>query len=170
MQPTVVVRDNPYAAPASALSEFAGGVPELELAGRGQRLAASIIDTILSMLLWVPFLVGVIMSGADNAAPMWFGMLTALVLGIGLIAWNCVLLSRNGQTVAKMLLNIKVVRRDGSPAGLARIFFARYMPVVVISAVPLLGGIFVLVDALMIFNDDRRCLHDEIADTIVVMA
>jgi uncharacterized RDD family membrane protein YckC len=167
----MVVRDNPYAAPASALSELASGAPELELAGRGMRLAASIIDSIFGLLLWVPILVGIMMSGATKAdGPVWIGMLVAMLLGIGVIAWNCVLVARNGQTIAKMLLGIKVVRRDGSPAGLARIFFARYLPVVVISILPLIGPIFALVDALLIFGDDRRCLHDQFADTIVVMA
>ena len=36
--------------------------------------------------------------------------------------------------------------------------------------VPFVGGLVSLVDALLIFRDDRRCLHDEIADTIVVTA
>ena len=33
-----------------------------------------------------------------------------------------------------------------------------------------LGGLVSLVDSLMIFGSDRRCLHDQIADTIVVNA
>jgi uncharacterized RDD family membrane protein YckC len=68
------------------------------------------------------------------------------------------------------MLGIRVVRRDGSHCGLARIFFARYLPVTLLGAVPFVGGLVSLVDALLIFRDDRRCLHDEIADTIVVKA
>ena len=36
--------------------------------------------------------------------------------------------------------------------------------------VPLIGWLFALADALLIFRDSRKCLHDNIADTIVVTA
>ena len=34
--------------------------------------------------------------------------------------------------------------------------------------VPLLGILYTIVDALFIFAESRQCLHDKIADTIVV--
>jgi uncharacterized RDD family membrane protein YckC len=37
-----------------------------------------------------------------------------------------------------------------------------------LALVPLLGWGFALVDPLFVFGDDRRTLHDRIADTIVV--
>jgi uncharacterized RDD family membrane protein YckC len=40
----------------------------------------------------------------------------------------------------------------------------------IIGAIPYLGGIYGLVDALFIFRDDRRCVHDHIAGTRVVKA
>ena len=33
---------------------------------------------------------------------------------------------------------------------------------------PFIGGIYGLVDALLIFRASRKCLHDNMADTIVV--
>ena len=98
------------------------------------------------------------------------GALVGLLVFVGVVVANCVFLHRNGQTLAKKMLGIRVVRRDGSRCGLARIFFIRYLPVTVMGAVPFVGGLVSLVDALLIFRDDRRCLHDEIADTIVVIA
>lgn len=40
----------------------------------------------------------------------------------------------------------------------------------VISAIPLAGAAFGLVDILFIFRADRRCIHDLIAGTHVVTA
>jgi uncharacterized RDD family membrane protein YckC len=37
-----------------------------------------------------------------------------------------------------------------------------------LESIPLLGGLFSLVNVCFIFRDDRRCIHDLIADTIVV--
>jgi uncharacterized RDD family membrane protein YckC len=36
--------------------------------------------------------------------------------------------------------------------------------------IPLIGWMFTLGDALLIFREDHRCLHDHFADTIVVKA
>ena len=35
---------------------------------------------------------------------------------------------------------------------------------------PLIGGLYALIDHLWIFGEERRCLHDKIADTVVVKA
>ena len=44
----------------------------------------------------------------------------------------------------------------------------RYVLPTLIAALPCIGPLFSLVDALTIFRDERRCLHDDMADTIVV--
>ena len=72
----------------------------------------------------------------------------------------------NGQTIAKKWLGIKVVRADGSPATLGRIFWLRNFLNIVFSIIPLYG----IIDSLFIFGESRQCLHDKIADTIVVNA
>jgi uncharacterized RDD family membrane protein YckC len=74
--------------------------------------------------------------------------------------------ARNGQSIAKKLLSIKVVRSDGSRASLGRIFWLRNIVNTLLSIVPLYG----VIDALFIFGEQRQCLHDKIADTIVVKA
>ena len=76
-------------------------------------------------------------------------------------------MSRNGQSIAKKWLDIKVVRTDGSPASLGRIFWLRN---VVNGLINQLVPFYGLVDALLIFSDSRQCVHDKIADTIVVVA
>jgi uncharacterized RDD family membrane protein YckC len=172
-----VLPDNPYAAPAAAIVEQTPR--EAVLAGRGTRLGAVMIDGLIFGLSIVPGLVLLTMVGGtdsslefmrqqDRAASIGFGLVALLFFGVAV--WNCVLLHRRGQTIAKKMLGIRVVRKDGSRCGLARIFFARYLPVTLLGMVPFVGGLVSLVDALLIFRDDRRCLHDEIADTIVVVA
>ena len=39
-----------------------------------------------------------------------------------------------------------------------------------IASIPVVGGLFALVDVLFIFGERRRCLHDHLAGTIVVDA
>ena len=55
---------------------------------------------------------------------------------------------------------------DGSPASLGRLIWLRNVVNGLISIIPLYG----LVDMLFIFGESRQCLHDKIADTIVVKA
>jgi uncharacterized RDD family membrane protein YckC len=73
---------------------------------------------------------------------------------------------RNGQSIGKKMLAIKVVRSDGTPASLARLIWLRNVLSWIISLIPL----FVLIDNLFIFGERRQCLHDKFADTIVVKA
>jgi uncharacterized RDD family membrane protein YckC len=92
---------------------------------------------------------------------------------VGVLIWNAitvVLVQRNGQTIGKKLLGIKVVRSDGSKASLGRIFWLRNVIFLIVGLVPLVGVVLVLLDLLMIFGEARQCLHDRIADTIVVRA
>ena len=74
--------------------------------------------------------------------------------------------SANRQTIAKKWLSIKVVRADGSRATLGRIFLLRNFLNIALSLIPLYG----IIDSLFIFSESRQCLHDKIADTIVVNA
>lgn len=81
---------------------------------------------------------------------------------------NVIYLQRNGQTIGKKILNIQIVRTDYTRASLFRILLLRYAVMGLIGAVPLIGNVITLANYLMIFNRDHRCLHDHIADTIVV--
>ena len=43
-------------------------------------------------------------------------------------------------------------------------------PVASAASIPVIGTVYGLLDVLLIFRASRRCLHDNIADTIVVTA
>ena len=59
---------------------------------------------------------------------------------------------------------------DGSPASFGRIVGLRYLTTSVLASIPLAGTVYGLLDVLRIFRASRRCLHDNIADTILVTA
>ena len=167
---------NPYAPPRGAVRDMKDSDEVGALAGRGARLGAAILDGLIAgCMIYGPFLVALVISfssggGAqgDERSTMLIG-LGGLGALLGFIVWLVItlrLMARNGQSIAKKMLNIKVVRSDGSPASLGRIFWLRNVVNILIGLVPLYSWI----DALFIFSDERQCLHDKLADTIVVEA
>jgi uncharacterized RDD family membrane protein YckC len=173
------MESNPYAAPAAVVEDMVGfHADDLESrkASRGKRLGAAFIDG----LTWVPWIGAFAWASVmrANAAreqlpvPQTSGMLIFLgvMLLLGLIAINCMMLYRSGQTIGKRALDIAVVRSDGSPIALSRYILLRVVPMWLLAWIPLVGRFAGVVDALLIFGRERRCLHDLIADTIVVDA
>lgn len=166
-------QQNPYAPPNAEVQDIADDGAIVDPAGRGIRLGAAVIDGLIFLIIYAPLLFAI------RANPMALfdpetllstpGLLTLVGL-IALAAITIVLVKRNGQTIGKKLLGIKVVRSDGSRASLGRIFWLRNVVNAIPSAIPLLGYAYVVVDHLFIFGDKRQCLHDKIADTIVVKA
>ena len=156
----------------------------LEPAERSDRFWAKCVDglTVLGLLaavgvvaaIAIPAMLAHRRGGPANpaltlAAGIGFGTVLLLALA-ALIVWNCVWLHRYGQTVGKRALHIRIVRASGEPASLGRIFALRYLPMMILGAIPLLGPLVTLTDILLIFRDNRLCLHDHIADTRVVKA
>ena len=165
--------ENPYAAPSATVAQ-AAEPRYAEKASRGSRLGAYFIDTILYTLCWGPGYFQIALS--VDKYPVEYGPLgtsisiLGLVAGLALFGYNLWLLHTHGQTVAKRLLRIRIVRTDGSRASLGRLFWMRSFLPAILSAIPCLGTLFSLVDSLMIFGEDKCCLHDKMADTIVVRA
>jgi uncharacterized RDD family membrane protein YckC len=75
-----------------------------------------------------------------------------------------------GGTAGKKLLGLRIVRTDGSRAGFVRLFFGRGGAAVLPLLIPVVNLVWWLLDPLLIFRDSRQCLHDQIADTLVVTA
>jgi uncharacterized RDD family membrane protein YckC len=173
---------NPYAPPKATVRDISSPDTSLVFADRGTRLGAAFLDGIIVMaMVYAPLIVfmvlGSVMNGSvesldiEDAADRG-GTLVLVGFGlafIGFVAW-CWLTYKNvrdnGQTIAKKMLNIKVVRSDGSPASVARIFWLRNFVNGALGIIPLYG----LVDSLFIFGEAQQCVHDKIADTIVVKA
>jgi uncharacterized RDD family membrane protein YckC len=143
------------------------------LAGRWTRLGAALIDGILALLVF--WAVSIFTPFSIFRPNLRGGLLVVLIensiaaFAIFLVLHGYLLQTR-GQTIGKMLLGIRIVRSDGAQASLGRLAGLRYFANSVITLVPFVGWFYWLLDALMIFRDSRKCLHDNIADTIVVRA
>ena len=143
------------------------------LAGRGTRLGAAMIDVVIAVAIFglLAWLTPLNIFRPDPTAGLVMSMLQNVVLGfVFFILVHGYLLATRGQTVGKALLKIKVVRSDGSRASFGRLVGLRYFVNSLLTLIPVAGSIYGLVDALFIFRQPRRCLHDLIADTIVVVA
>jgi len=166
---------NPYAPPRAVVRDIADPSALATPADRGTRLGASIIDGIIfGAMVYAPMMFGAVVSGATAAAtgesdpnPMATVGVVAAIIGFIAYCWlNIMYMARNGQSIGKKLLGIKVVRTDGSRASLGRLIWLRNVVNGLISILPFYG----LVDALFIFGESRQCLHDRIADTVVLKA
>lgn len=158
---------NPYAAPSARVAEES--TTALVKSSRLVRLGAVLLD---SAVIVVPAIVVAIampslsLRQSGSGSEIVFG-----ILGLGILAffaYQLYLLYAHGQTLGKKLLGIKIVRSDGSRAGLGRIIALRYLVPGLIGAIPFIGFIFSLADPLFIFGEEKRCIHDMFADTIVV--
>jgi uncharacterized RDD family membrane protein YckC len=164
---------NPYAPPKGAVRDV-DSLESQEPADRFVRLAAAILDGIIAAaMIYLPaMLVLIVMGGTIDPNQQPDETAVAIAGGLALIGaivwiWLTILyVARNGQTIAKKMLSIKVVRSDGSKASLGRIWWLRNFVNGLLGIIPL----YSLIDALFIFGEQRQCLHDKIADTIVVRA
>jgi uncharacterized RDD family membrane protein YckC len=120
-----------------------------ELADVGTRLIAIIIDGLI-----LGFITGVLVGSGKGA-----GAGISFIIGV---AYNWYFWTRqNGQTPGKMLMNIRVVKTDGSPISDVDAVL-RYAGYYINTAVIMLGWIWALSDA------NHQGWHDKLANTYVV--
>lgn len=163
-----------YAAPeAELMDENSLHLDNTDLASRGNRLGAAVLDIFIMILFFIPgVILFAVMDGDFNADDSTQLMIDIyLYSGIFLIIYliiNGVLLYKYGQTIAKRLLNIKIVRTDSSRVGFGRMLGLRIVVIQLLYQIPVAGSLFALVNVLFIFREDQRCIHDLIADTKVI--
>ena len=161
-------------------------------ASRGQRLAAALIDASLAGgMLVAMFSITIdeklrteLVRLQDNQEAMMELLQRRLTelsamgdpafetvrwLMIALFVATMVLLTVRGQSVGKLLLGIQIVRNaDEGRAGFVKAVLLRTLLFAIIANLRFVGFFFLSADLLMIFRQDRRCLHDLVADTKVV--
>jgi uncharacterized RDD family membrane protein YckC len=161
---------NPYAPPSAAVADAPTLLEDNELASLMQRLGGAIVDAIVLVILVVPI---VMFAMADSSLLENEHVANAIFSVIGLVFYllvNTYLLAKRAQTVGKWVAGTKIVRTDGSPANIQRLIGLRVLPLWLVGAIPYAGGFAQFVNVLMIFRSSRKCLHDDIADTIVIKA
>lgn len=143
------------------------------LASPWTRLGAVVIDGLFYGAAVIPGVILMGLAGGFADETDGAGLPIALVLmGLGFLAafgYNMWLLSETGQTLGKKALKLRVVdEADASNPGFVRAVLLRALAPGVIANVPVIGTLFSLADALFIFRDDRKCIHDHFAKTVVV--
>jgi len=144
---------------------------ELVLAGRGRRLAASLIDVLLVPILaiFLMLVTGVLEHAADWSAS---GRPMLRIFALGVVSYlilNVWLLWQRGQTVGKAIMRIAIVStKSGNKAPFWRLAIrALFFPTLYLVVWPLAAA-FPLIDQVLIFGKRRRCVHDYVCGTSVV--
>ncbi|MDI4632940.1 RDD family protein [Pelomonas sp. V22] len=162
--------DQRFAPPEAHVADVPSG--EVELAGRGTRLLAAIVDgLLLGGVIWAvgmlsPFRSMLLDAGTPSLTELNIGS-TAFGILMFLLLQGWPLVTR-GQTIAKMLFKLRIVRTDGSKVDAVRMLGLRYGVGFLLGINRVTSGIWGLIDCLLIFRDSRQCLHDSIADTKVI--
>ena len=159
---------NRFAPPTAEVADVAAS--GTELGGRGMRLLAVLIDGLIQgAIYWILTLVAFRSLDPRRGTFSASAIVGQIVLGFVLfVLIQGYLLHTQGQTVGKKLLGLRIVRTNGERATLGRLLGLRYLVGWIIVMIPFAGALYGLVDCLMIFRDSRKCVHDNIADTIVV--
>lgn len=156
---------NPYAAPTSDASPHWGmGMGEEHiLASRGNRFAGSVVDGLVYAVGIIP---GMIMASTVNDEALVGLAVLVPIFFIACFQWY--LISTTGQSIAKRWLGMKIIKTSGEDVDFVSGVLLRSWVVGFINIIPVVGSIFPLLDALFIFGDEHRTLHDMIAGTKVI--
>jgi uncharacterized RDD family membrane protein YckC len=156
------------------------------LANPGRRLAARVLDWLLLIPVFTLLVVVTLLIAAPHFGPifpsftetksgvsqptpgfLWvyltvFGC--AVATGLFMVAYETVATVRYGRTFGKAWLHIRPARVDGSALGWGRAFGR----VAIYWVIGILGWVG-LVDSLWcLWDDNHQCLHDKVADSIVI--
>lgn len=166
--------NNPYQSPQTAVADVSTGD---DLAGRGERLGAAIIDTIIMIAVILPvmyvggYFTQVLEAAATGNQVSMASQLMWAVIGFAVfVAVQFYPLNASAQTWGKRALGVRIANLDGSQPGIGQLLGKRYLPVQAVAAVPIVGNVLAVINVLFIFREDRRCVHDLIAGTRVVKA
>ena len=168
--------NNPYAPPpladfgAADIAMAAGGFHDL--ADLSTRFVGALIDGglyLVAICLGLLAVAGIAefqsLRISELDRELLFAIVFVPVLPLLIAQW--VLISTTAQSFGKRAMNMRIVRHsDGAPVGFARgVLLRSIVSRVLTRLICRLGS---LIDVLVIFTPDRRCLHDYIAGTVVV--
>ncbi|PIR48319.1 hypothetical protein COU80_05100 [Candidatus Peregrinibacteria bacterium CG10_big_fil_rev_8_21_14_0_10_55_24] len=142
-----------------------------KLASRDLRLYAKLIDWALNGVIMLIMIIALSImtvgfAMVDIADMPWLVLVVAIAV-IALFLLNAaqwILIAMRGQTIGKILMHIRIVdaRTHKIPTVVRSLLLRTWLNSCLNSS-----GVYFLVDVLLIFREDRRCIHDFIAGTIV---
>ncbi len=141
------------------------------LAPRWRRLLATAIDAVLvpTLTILLVMITGVVEDAEDYLDNQW--ALSVLLLAIvSYLLLNAALLYKRGQTIGKMVLGIVIVSAGSTvPAPIWKLIGIRalFFPLLFVLLPPYI--LIPIIDQVLIFFRPRRCLHDYIAGTEVIL-
>jgi len=145
--------------------------PQWELASRPARLGAAIIDSFIQLFILLPILdyTHFMDYVRDQKSPPLELTLSLMIISYLIyIGSHYYFIKKNGQTIGKKLLNIRIENNSGGVASFNTIIFRRYLFSTAISSFPAIGLILLSIDTLLIFRDNHACWHDDFAKTRVI--
>lgn len=134
------------------------------------RLAAVLLNWLIQLPLLFGMSVGFFMKYLDENQEAIgiaiFGISSILYLALAI--YQLVILSRDGQSIGKRMMKIRIVRNEdnSNPGFVHTVVLRGFVNGLIGKFVPF----YSLVDRLFIFGEEHRCLHDLIASTKVVEA
>jgi uncharacterized RDD family membrane protein YckC len=164
--------NEPFAAPALDSAPRTASPEPGDDADRTARLLADAIDgalppvfAVLASFLVIPIAVVLARAGVPVTATAPEVLGTALVVFIATRLGQWALLVRDGQTLGKRWMGIRVVTTAGEAAGFVRVLLVRTL---LVGAMNLVIPCLWWIDAAAILLPGRRCLHDRLAGTRVI--
>jgi uncharacterized RDD family membrane protein YckC len=147
------------------LRDLRSGAAELDLAGPGKRFVGSFVD---GLIIGIPtFVLGIFVGLQSVSTPggtsLGATIALGLISGVVWVIYDGLMTANGGQTVGKRVAGTKVVTPEGRDVE-PRQAWIRAGSRVVMALTRILG----LVDALFVFSDRKRTLHDRIANTVVI--
>ncbi len=151
-----------------------------ELASRGERLAAYLIEVALALPFGLVsgvlgYRLGLAQARQLPLAPsLVFALALSAVCLTALMIVQMYWLATTGQTLGKRWMKIRIVRLDGTAAGFVRaVLWRGFLNGAVYLTLLLVAGRwlaypYLLADVLFIFGAQKSCIHDLIAGTKVV--
>jgi uncharacterized RDD family membrane protein YckC len=156
------------------------------LANPGRRLAARVLDWLLLLPVFAVLLTVTLLIAAPHFGPIvptfspdpsnspvqtpgfvWVYVAIAacaFVTGLAMVAYETVATAKFGRTFGKAWLHIRPVRLDGAMLGWGRSFGRAAIGWVA----GVLGWIGLLDPLWCLWDDKRQCVHDKVADSIVI--
>jgi uncharacterized RDD family membrane protein YckC len=129
-------------------------------ADRWRRLVAWLIDLPVSP---AAFVAAMLLADTDGLAVVTLLLLAGGIVGVPA---QVVLLQRDGQTIGKRLLRIRIVNEQtGANGGVFANIVLRYFVNWLLTLIPP----YVFIDHALILAKNRRCVHDYLAGTKVVI-